>query len=63
MPRAYGSQCGEPSPVNAGTMYTPSLPSSERASPSVSAAASITPSASRSHCTAAPVTKIAASSA
>ena len=26
VPRAYGSQCGEPSPVNAGTRYTPSLP-------------------------------------
>jgi hypothetical protein len=41
----------------------PSLESSDPASCSVSPATSMIPSPSRSHCTAAPVTKIAASSA
>ena len=43
MPRAYGSQWGEPRPVRAGTKYTPSFESSEPAKASVSAASEITP--------------------
>ena len=49
--------------MSAGTKYTPSLPSSAAASASVSAAPAMMPSPSRSHCTAAPVSKIDASSA
>ena len=37
VPRAYGSQCGEPRPVSAGTNTTPSVDSTDRASASVSA--------------------------
>ncbi len=37
-PRASGSQCGEPSPVSAGTKWTPSVESTSRASRSLSAA-------------------------
>ena len=61
MPRAYGSQYGEPSPVNAGTNTTPPVSGTLAASGPVSAASSMMPSPSRSHCTAAPVTKIAPS--
>ena len=38
VPRAFGSQCGAPSPVSAGTKYTPPVESIERASASVSLA-------------------------
>ena len=62
-PRASASQYGEPSPVSAGTKWTPPVDSTERASASVSAASAIIPSPSRSHWTAAPVTKTAPSSA
>ncbi len=57
-PRAYGSKCGEPSPVNAGTNTTPSGSGTLAASGPASDDASMMPSPSRSHCTAAPVTKI-----
>ena len=57
-PRAYGSQYGEPSPVNAGTNTTPSVSATLAASGPTSDAASMMPRPSRSHCTAAPVTKI-----
>ena len=63
VPRADGSQSGAPSPVNAGTKTTPPESGTVPASASVSAAAPISPSPSRSHCTAAPVTKIAPSRA
>jgi hypothetical protein len=62
-PRACGSQCGAPMPVSAGTNTTSPESGTVRASPSISAAESMRPSPSRSHCTAAPVTKIAPSSA
>ncbi len=57
-PRAYGSNHGEPSPVNAGTNTTPSGSSTLAASGPASDDASMMPRPSRSHCTAAPVTKI-----
>lgn len=63
VPRACGSQCGAPSPVSAGTKTTPSESSTVAAMAAVSAADPTTWSPSRSHCTAAPVTKIAPSSA
>ena len=44
--------------MNAGTKTTPSVSSTLAASGSVSDAVSMMPSPSRSHCTAAPVTKI-----
>ena len=62
-PRACGSQCGAPSPVSAGTKTTPSVSGTVAAIASVSAADPTICSPSRSHCTAAPVTKIAPSSA
>ena len=63
MPRACGSQCGAPSPVSAGTNTTPSEDSTVDATASLSAADPTICSPSRSHCTAAPVTKIAPSRA
>ena len=63
VPRASGSHAGAPSPVSAGTKYTPSLDSSDVAIDSLSGAFSSRPSPSRSHCTAAPAMKIPASSA
>ena len=63
VPRACGSQWGAPRPVSAGTKTTPSVSSTVRATASVSAALPTIWSPSRSHCTAAPVTKIAPSSA
>ena len=57
-PRAYGSKWGEPRPVNAGTNTTPSGSATLAAIGPASDAASMRPSPSRSHCTAAPVTKI-----
>ena len=61
VPRACGSQCGAPSPVRAGTNTTPSVSSTVAAIASVSAADPTICRPSRSHCTAAPVTKIAPS--
>ncbi len=63
VPRAYGSQSGAPSPANAGTTNTPPVSSTEAASGPTSEASAMIPRPSRSHCTAAPVTKIAPSSA
>ena len=63
VPRAYGSQYGEPRPVNAGTTYTPSVLSTDSASGPVSDDSSMIPMPSRSHWIAAPVTKIAPSRA
>ena len=63
VPRAYGSHHGEPRPVNAGTTYTPPVSLTLAASAPISAAVSITWRPSRSHWMAAPVTKIAPSSA
>src|SRR3954447_556270 len=61
VPRAYGSQYGDPSPVNAGTHTTPSVSSTDAASGPASAAFVMMPRPSRSHWIAAPVTKIAPS--
>ena len=63
MPRAWGSQWGAPSPVSAGTNTTPSEDSTVAATASLSAADPTICSPSRSHCTAAPVTKMAPSRA
>src|SRR4051794_9806874 len=62
VPRAYGSHHGLPRPVNAGTTQIPPLSSTVRASASTSADESMIRSSSRSHWTAAPVTKIDPSS-
>ncbi len=61
VPRAYGSHHGDPSPVNAGTRYTPPESATDAASGPISDASRITPRPSRSHWMAAPVTKIAPS--
>ncbi len=61
MPRAYGSQYGLPRPVNAGTMYTPSVSGHDSARGPTSAAVAMMPRPSRSHWIAAPVTKMAPS--
>jgi hypothetical protein len=63
VPRADGSQSGAPRPVSAGTNTTPPESGTVDANGSDSEAAPMIPSPSRSHCTAAPVTKIAPSSA
>ncbi len=63
VPRAYGSHQGLPRPVNAGTNTTPSLSSIDSASGPTSADSAMIPRPSRSHCTAAPVTKMAPSRA
>ncbi len=63
VPRAYGSQCGVPSPVNAGTKAMPPLSGTDAASASTAGAESMIPRLSRSHCTAAPVMKMLPSSA
>ena len=63
VPRAYGSHHGEPRPVKAGTTYTPPESLTLSAMAPASAAVSITWMPSRSHWMAAPVTKIAPSSA
>ncbi len=54
VPRAYWSQCGAPSPANAGTRYTPPQSGTLAASASISADDRIRPSPSRSHWTTAP---------
>ena len=58
-----GPSAGAPSPVSAGTKTTPSVSSTVAAIAAVSAAEPTICSPSRSHCTAAPVTKIAPSRA
>src|SRR5262245_5275519 len=63
VPRAYGSQYGEPRPVNAGTTNTPSVSVMDDASAPVSDASAMMPSPSRNHWMAAPVTKMAPSNA
>ena len=63
VPRAYGSQCGAPSPTKAGTRYTPPVSGTDSASACVSAACVMTPRPSRSHCTAAPAMNTLPSSA
>src|SRR5262245_33121799 len=60
-PRAYGSQCGAPSPTNAGTTTTPSDEGTLVASRSTSTDDLITPRPSRSHCTTAPAMNTAPS--
>src|SRR6185503_1684166 len=62
-PRADASQYGAPSPTNAGTMYTPSVESTDFAIFSDSAAFLSNPSPSRSHWIAAPATNTDPSSA
>ena len=57
VPRAAASQCGAPSPVNAGTTTTPPVSGTEAASGSTSCSRSMIPSPSRSQSTAAPLTK------
>src|ERR1700694_2286816 len=63
VPRAYGSQWGAPRPVNAGTRNTPPASGTDEGSGPASDALAMMPRPSRSHCRAAPVTKIAPSSA
>ncbi len=63
VPRASASQCGVPSPTKAGTKCTPPVSGTLRASASLSAAAWMSPSPSRSHCTAAPAMNTLPSSA
>ena len=62
-PARTGPTTGDPSPVNAGTTYTPPVSGTDAASGPISAASAMIPRPSRSHWTAAPVTKIAPSSA
>ena len=62
-PRAFGSQYGAPRPVNAGTRYTPQASPVCSAIASVSRAWLISLMPSRSHCTAAPATKMLPSTA
>src|SRR5207253_1316999 len=63
MPRAYWSQCGAPSPANAGTRYTPCGSVTCEASASTSDDDLMIPRPSRSHCTTAPAMKMLPSSA
>ncbi len=62
-PRASASQYGAPSPVNAGTTYTPPVSGTLRATALVSATSSTRPSSSRSHCKSAPAMNTLPSSA
>jgi hypothetical protein len=62
-PRASGRQCGAPRPASAGTKVTPPASFTLRASASISEALRMSPSPSRSHCTAAPAMKEEPSSA
>src|SRR6266550_7317674 len=63
VPRAYGSHHGAPSPVRAGTKYTPPESGTDSAMGPASDDVRRTLMPSRSHCSAAPVTKIDPSSA
>ena len=54
VPRAYGSQCGAPSPANAGTRYTPPLSGTDSGQRLDVGRLRMMPSPSRSHCTTAP---------
>ena len=62
-PRAYISQYGAPSPVNAGTTYTPALSFTLFAKYSLSALSLMSFSSSRSHWMTAPPTNTLPSSA
>ena len=62
-PRAYWSQYGAPSPVNAGTTKQPFVSGTARAMASESLAFSSRPSSSRSHWMAAPAVNTLPSSA
>ena len=62
-PRASGFQYGAPSPVNAGTMYTPPVLGTPRARNSVSSAVRTRCISSRSHWMRAPATNTLPSSA
>ena len=62
-PRASASQYGAPSPVKAGTTYTPPVSGTLRAMAHVSATSSMRPSSSRSHCKRAPAMNTLPSSA
>ena len=63
IPLACGSQCGAPSPTNAGTKTTPPASGTLAASASTSADEPISRRLSRSHCTTAPPIKMLPSSA
>src|SRR5256886_517769 len=63
MPRAYWSQCGAPSPANAGTRYTPCGSFTCEASASTSDDDLMIPRPPRSHCTTAPVMRMLPSGA
>ncbi len=63
MPAACASQCGAPSPTNAGTNTTPPVSGTLAASASTSADAPMSFRLSRSHCTTAPPIKMLPSSA
>ena len=63
MPLAYGSQCGAPRPVKAGTKTTLSESRTEAAISSTSGDAAKNRMLSRSHCTTAPPMKTLPSSA
>ena len=62
-PRAPGSHHGEPRPVSAGTNTTPPVSGTPAAIAAASPDVESRPRPSRSHCSAAPVTKIDPSSA
>ena len=62
-PLASGRQCGAPRPLCAGTICTPPLSGTDRASASVSAELPSSPRSSRSHLTRLPATNIEPSSA
>ena len=63
VPRAWGSQCGAPSPTKAGTKDRPPVSETSRASCSVSAAWRMIRRPSRNHWTAAPAMNTLPSSA
>ena len=63
VPRAYGSQCGAPSPAKAGTKYTPPVSGNAARALRPRRAERMIPSPSRSHCTTAPAMKMLPSSA
>ena len=63
MPRAWGSHCGLPSPVSAGTNVTPPLSGTDAANGPTSVASAMMPRPSRNHWIAAPETNAEPSSA
>ena len=62
-PRASGSQCGAPNPVNAGTSTTPPLSGTVPASPAERAGSATSRRVSLSHCMVPPALKIVPSTA